>query len=61
MGLTKLAGILAPKHIIAIHYDTYEVTEDNCFWTYGDPEETRSRTEHPERLVVLEQGETFRP
>ncbi|MFB0503384.1 MAG: MBL fold metallo-hydrolase [Candidatus Bathyarchaeia archaeon] len=60
-ALTRLAEILAPRHIIAMHYDTYEVTEHNCFWTYGDPEETRSKIEYPERLVVLEQGETFRP
>ena len=60
-ALTRLAQILAPKHIIAMHYDTYEVTEDNCFWTYGDPEEARSRIEYPERLVVLKQGEIFRP
>lgn len=59
--LTVLAEILSPKYIIAMHYNTYKVTEDNCFWTYGDPEEIRSKIKYPERLVVLKQGETFRP
>ena len=59
--LTKLPEILAPKYIIAMHYNTYEVTEDNRFWTYGDPEETRCKIKYPERLIVLKQGESFRP
>jgi L-ascorbate metabolism protein UlaG (beta-lactamase superfamily) len=57
--LAKLPEILAPKYIIPMHYDTYEVTEDNSFWTYGDPEEIRSKIKYPERLVVLKQGESF--
>lgn len=59
--LTVLPEILAPKYIIPMHYGTYEVTEDNRFWTYGDPEEIRSKIRYSERLVVLKQGEIFRP
>lgn len=58
--LTKLPEILAPKYIIPMHYNTYEVTEDEHFWTYGDPEETMSKIKYPERLIVLQQGESFR-
>ena len=59
--LIALPEILAPKYIIPMHYGTYEVTEDNRFWTYGDPEEIKSKIKYPERLVVLRQGEIFRP
>lgn len=59
--LAKLPEILAPKYIIPMHYDTYEVTEDNRFWTYGDPEEIKSKIKYPERLIILKQGESFQP
>ncbi len=59
--LTALAEILSPKHIIPYHYDTYEVTEGNRNWSYGNLEETRSKIKYPERFVVLKFGETFRP
>jgi len=59
--LIDLAEILAPKYIIPMHYGTYEENNKNYFWTHGDPEEAISRMKHPERLVVLEQGEILHP
>jgi len=59
--LIDLPDILAPRLTIAMHYDTYEVTEVNRFWTYGDPEEVKLRIRYPERLIALEQGEIFMP
>lgn len=58
--LLKLPEILAPRLIIPMHYDTYEVTESNRFWTYGNPEDVRLKIGYPERLLILNQGETFR-
>ncbi len=59
--LTALAEILDPKYIVPHHYDTYEITESNRNWSYGNPEETRSNMKHPERFRILEFGETFQP
>lgn len=59
--LRALPEILGPKYIIPMHYGTYEVNEDNRFWTHGDPEQTRPKMKFPDRLVVLKQGEAFRP
>lgn len=60
-SLIDLAEILAPKYVIAMHYGTYEVNNQNSFWTYGNPEGVIGRMKYPERLIVLEQGEIFRP
>ena len=59
--LRALPEILAPKYIVPMHYDTYEVSEDNRFWTHGDPEEIKPKIGCPEKLRVLKQGEVFRP
>jgi len=59
--LIDLAEILSPKYIIPMHYGTYEVNSRNRYWTYGDPEEVIGKMRHSERLLILEQGEVFRP
>ena len=59
--LKALPKILAPKRTIPMHYDTYEVNEDNRFWTYGNPEEIKPSIGYPEKLTILKQGEAFRP
>jgi L-ascorbate metabolism protein UlaG (beta-lactamase superfamily) len=58
--LRALPDLLSPAVVIPMHYGTYEVTDANRHWTHGDPEEVRAALDHPERLVLLEQGEAFR-
>lgn len=59
--LIELVEILSPKYVIPMHYGTYEVSNRNRYWTYGNPEDIIGGMRHPERLVILEQGEIFRP
>ncbi len=50
-----------PDHIFPQHFNTYEPTEQNSYWTVGYPDELRA-TLSPElqnRFHKLEQGEVF--
>jgi L-ascorbate metabolism protein UlaG (beta-lactamase superfamily) len=59
--LRRLPELLAPKYVVPMHYDTYKPTARTRFWTYGDPREVRDASPIPERFVLLEQGQAFRP
>jgi L-ascorbate 6-phosphate lactonase len=58
--LRALPDLLSPTIVIPMHYGTFETTDANRHWTLGDPEDVRAVMAHPDRLVVLEQGEAFR-
>jgi len=58
--LRALPDILSPRVVIPMHYGTFEITDANRHWTLGNPDEIRAAIAHPERLVVLGQGEAFR-
>ena len=44
----RYLSLLAPRYIFPQHYDSYEVTDDNAFWTRGFVDELYDRL--PERL-----------
>ena len=58
---TILINRLEPKYIFPQHFDTYQQTPDNMFWTKGYPDELRLRRSGTlqKRYHKLKQGEMF--
>ena len=56
-----LINKLEPAYIFPQHFETYESTEDNVFWTRGYPDELKLRLsrELQKRYHKLKQGEMF--
>ena len=56
-----LINRLEPAYIFPQHFDTYQQTDDNSFWTRGYPDELKMRLsrELQSRYHKLKQGEKF--
>jgi hypothetical protein len=50
--------MIAPRHIFPQHYDSYDATPENDFWTKGYPDEVYARLapELQKRFVKVPQG-----
>ncbi len=56
---TRFIQLIAPRYIFPQHYDSYDTTPDNDFWTKGYPDEVYARLP-PERqsgFIKVAQGE----
>lgn len=53
---------IRPKAVIAQHFGTYRVEEDNAFWTRGFPEELKAALSEEDRkkFIIPEQGKIIR-
>ncbi|MFC2075756.1 MBL fold metallo-hydrolase [candidate division KSB1 bacterium] len=58
---TILINQLNPEHVFPQHFDTYEMTAQNMFWTKGYPDEVRTMLPPAmqTRYHKLKQGELF--
>ena len=55
----RFIQMIKPKFIVAQHYDSYEITPENAFWTRGFPDDVYNRLTDAERssFIKLSQGQ----
>lgn len=58
----RMIEAIQPTHVFPQHFGTYQVTDQNSYWTVGYPEEVRARLsgDLKSRFHILEQGQIFR-
>ena len=61
-GSESMIRAMNPDHIFPQHFGTYQVTDQNAYWTHGYPDELRERlpAELQSRFHKMEIGEVFR-
>jgi len=61
-GSKTLIEAIRPEFVFPQHFDTYQTTEQNSYWTVGYPDELHAALspEMQRRFHRLEQGEIFR-
>ena len=57
----RMIEAIRPAHIFPQHFATYQVTDQNAYWTVGYPEEVRAALSQDlqSRFHILDQGEVF--